>query len=271
MKRILCILLASALLILSTACLAEVTGPAYLGTWVCGRATIVISDEHPGYRIEITWGNTAAEVTTWSYYCPYALTDGKLVSEPTGVKTDLTYGEDGEVTQSVTGYEDGQATFSIGADDRLTWDDAKENAGADMAFERGEIVGFAPTAEEFAISYFNMIGDSELTLDKKACEALNFAAASELWHADRAAIRDNMFNAWEGLSEAEQSAFDGSFMDVVRLLDACFEDWTANRATFTDGRDERMDALLAEPLYREAWKTLLGNTLTLGNSDDCLE
>jgi len=268
MKKKLCMLLVSALLILSTSCLALVTGPAYLGTWVCGRATIVISDEHPGYRIEITWGNSAAEVTGWSYYCPYTPTDGKLVSEPTGVKTDLTYGEDGEVAKSVIGYEDGQATFSIGEDDRLTWIDAKESAGADMAFERVEIVGFAPTVEEFAISYFNMIGDSELALDKKACEALNFAADSELWHADRAAMRDNMFKAWEGLSEAEQSAFDNSFMDVVYLLDACFEDWTANRATFTDGRDERMDALLAEPLYREAWNTLLGNTLTLGNSDD---
>lgn len=267
MKKILCMLLASALLILSTVGLAEVTGPAYLGTWGCGRATIVISDEHPGYRIEITWGNSAAEVTEWNYYCPYTLTDGKLVSEPTGVKADLTYGEDGEVAESVTGYEDGQATFSIGEDDRLTWEDAKENAGEDMAFERGVSVGFAPTEEEFTVSYFNMIGDGELTLDKKACEALSFAAASELWHADREAMRDNMFNAWESLSEAEQSAFDNSFMDVVHLLDACFEDWAANRAAFTDGRDERMDELLAEPLYQEAWKTLLGNTLTLGNDE----
>ena len=168
---------------------------------------------------------------------------------------------------SVTGYEDGQATFSIGEDDRLAWADAKENAGADMAFERAEIVGFAPTAEEFAFSYFNMIGDGELSMDKKACEALNFAADSELWHADRAAMRDNMFMAWEGLSETEQSAFDDSFMDVVHLLDACYADWAANRATFTDGRDERMDELLAEPLYQEAWQTLLGNTLTLGNSE----
>lgn len=267
MKKIICMLLATALLILPAACLAEVTGPAYLGTWVCGRAAIVISDEHPGYRIEITWGSSAAEVTEWNYYCPYTLVDGKLVSEPTGVRTDLTYGEDGEVAQSVTVYEDGQATFSIGEDDKLTWTDGKENAGADMAFERGKIIGFAPTTEDFAVSYFNMIGDSELTLDKKACEALNFAAASELWHADVEALRDNMFKAWEDLSKAEQSAFDSSFMDVVHLLDACFEDWAANRATFTEGRDERMDALLAEPLYREAWKTLLGNTLTLGNSE----
>ena len=113
-----------------------------------------------------------------------------------------------------------------------------------------------------------MIGDSELTVDKKACEALNFAAAGELWHADRETMRENMLKAWEGLSEAEQSAFDNSFMDVVYLLDACYADWPANRASFADGRDTRMDELLAEPMYREAWTTLLGNTLTLGNSED---
>lgn len=267
MKKTICLLLAAALLILSTACLAEVTGPAYLGAWVCGRAMLTISDEHPGYRVDIVWGNNAAEVTEWSYYCPYELTDGSLVSEPTGVKTDLTYGEDGEVARSVTGYEDGQATFSINEAGKLTWADAKENAGDGMEFERGEIVGFAPSAEEFAFSYFNMLGDSELTTDKKACEAMHFAAASELWHADRDAVRDNMFQAWESLSAAEQAAFDNSFMDVVRLLDACFEDWAANRDAFKDGRDERMDELLAEPLYREAWTTLKGCTLTLGNSE----
>ncbi len=267
MKKTLSILLAAAMLMLCSAALAEVTGPAYLGSWVCGRAYIDITDEHPGYRVEINWKDSAAQVTEWSYYCPYELTDGKLVSEPTGVKVDVTYGEDGEVAESATGYEDGQATFSIDESGNLTWDDAKENAGADMVFERDGIVGFAPSAEDFTVSYFQMIGDGELTLDKKACEALNFAAASQLWMADVEALRDNMYQAWVGLSEAEQSAFDSSFMDVVHLLDACLEDWSANRDTFTDGRAERMDELLAEPLYVEAWRTLLGNTLTLGNSE----
>jgi len=267
MKKVLCILMAAALLALSAAAVAEVTGPAYIGPWVCGRAFLEITDEHPGYRVEISWANSAAEVSTWTYYCPYELVDGSLVSEPTGVLVNVTYGEDGEVTESVTSYEDGQATFTIGADDKLTWTDAKENAGEDMAFERDQTVGFAPDAEDFSISYFRMLGDPELSLDKKACEAMNFAATSELWRADVEAMRDNMFKAWEGLTEEEQAAFDGSFMDVVKLLDACYEDWDANRATFTDGRDERMDELLAEPLYRDAWNTLKANTLTLGNSE----
>ena len=268
MKKTTCFFLVAALFMLCSACLAEVTSPAYLGSWVCGRAMLTVSDEHPGYRVDISWRNNAAEVTEWSYYCPYELVDGSLVSEATGVKTDLTFSEDSEDPQSVTQYEDGQATFSINEAGMLTWADARENAGEDMEFEREEIYGFAPSAEEFDISYFRMIGDGELSLDKKACEAMNFAAAGELWRADVEALRGNMFQAWQGLNEADQAAFDNSFMDVVKLLDACFEDWPANREAFRDGRDERMDELLAEPLYREAWKTLLSNTLTLGNSGD---
>lgn len=267
MKKVFCIAMIAALLALSVAGIAEVTGPAYLGPWICGRAMLDITDEHPGYRVQISWSDSAAEATTWTYYCPYELVDSSLVSEPTGEMVTETYGEDGEVAKSETVYEDGQATFTIGADGKLTWADAKENAGKDMAFDRDQMVGFAPDADDFTVSYFMMIGDSELSLDKKACEAMNFAAASELWRADVEAMRDNMFKAWEGLTEEQQAAFDGSFMDVVKLLDACFEDWDTNRATFTDGRDGRMDELLAEPLYRDAWNTLKGNTLTLGNSE----
>ena len=264
MKKTLCILLVSVLFILSAACLAEVTGPSYLGTWVCGRATIEITDEHPGYRVAISWGSSAAENTEWNYYCPYELTDGKLVSEPTGTKTDLTYREDGEVEKSVVGYEDGQATFAIGEDGKLTWADAKENAGEDMAFERAEFYSEAPSSEELTISYLKMVADSELTLDKKACEALNFAAASQLWNAADDAVLANMAEAWNGLTDEEKAAFNASFADVTKLLDASFEDWKANRDAFKDGREGRMDELIADPNYLAAWNMLKNCTGKLG-------
>ena len=263
MKKALCILMVIALFTLSAACLAEATGPSYLGTWVCGRCTIEIKDEHPGYRVEISWGNSAAEVSQWNYSCPYELVDGSLVSEPTGVMVDVTYGEDGEVAKSVTKYEDGQATFTLGADGKLTWNDAKENAGEDMAFERTGYYGVAPEAEEFDISYFRMIADSELTLDKKACEALNFAATSELWNADEDAVREVMRQVWAGLTEADHNAFNESFAEVSKLLDASFEDWSANRDAFKDGREGRMDELIAEPMYLKAWNILKAATLAL--------
>lgn len=268
MKKVLCVMLVLSLFCLSAAGFAEVTGASYIGEWICGRASLSISDEHPGYQVKISWGGSAWEVAEWTYYCPYELEDGKLVSEATGVKTDLTYGEDGEISDSVTRYEDGQAVFSIDDSGLLHWEDAKENAGEDMAFEPTRFYGVAPTAEEFETGYFRMIADGELPLDKKACEALNFAAASELWLADGETMRANLLTAWETLTGEEQSAFDASFLEVARLLDACFEDWDANRAAFTDDRDGRMDELLAEPLYREAWEILCGNTLTLGNSEN---
>ena len=48
-------------------------------------------------------------------------------------------GEDGEVASRVTEYEDGAATFTIDGDGMLIWNDAKENAGDGMRFERGEM------------------------------------------------------------------------------------------------------------------------------------
>ena len=80
MKKVICIVMIAALLALSSAGIAEVTGPAYLGPWICGRAILDITDEHPGYRVEISWAGSAAEATTWTYHCPYELVDGSLVS-----------------------------------------------------------------------------------------------------------------------------------------------------------------------------------------------
>lgn len=256
MKRAISILALAAILCLSLTGLGEVTGPQYLGTWACGRATITITDQHPGYHVEITWGNSAAEVSQWDYFCPYELKDGQLVSEDTGVLQDLTYGEDGEVAQAVTRYQDGSATFAIDDQGLLHWSDAKEDAGRDMAFDYVPILGFAPEVEEIQLSYLQMIGDESLTQDKKACEALNFAVASELWHADEEALAENLAAAWEGLPENQREAFDGAFEGVDQLLNESFEDWPAARPAFTDGRDERMAEMIQEPLYRRAWDVL---------------
>ena len=42
MKKVICIVMIAALLALSSAGIAEVTGPAYLGPWICGRAKLDI-------------------------------------------------------------------------------------------------------------------------------------------------------------------------------------------------------------------------------------
>ena len=52
----------------------------------------------------------------------------------------VVFNEKGEVETSEENYTDGAATFAINEDGKLTWTDAKEDAGLDMEFENVEIV-----------------------------------------------------------------------------------------------------------------------------------
>ena len=113
---------------------------AFVGRWGCGRATIDITERENGsFGVEITWGSSAWECAEWNYACAYDGIKGEMRAYEPGVKAVVTYGEDGEVASRVTEYEDGAATFSIDGDGMLIWNDAKENAGEGMRFERGEM------------------------------------------------------------------------------------------------------------------------------------
>lgn len=113
---------------------SEVTGADYVGVWGCGRATLTITPQGNAYACNITWGSSASEVGTWDYLCTF--TDGKLVDGGTGVKKDVVYSEDGEISSSETLYTNGSAEFSLDEQGRILWKDNLENAGADMAFTR---------------------------------------------------------------------------------------------------------------------------------------
>ena len=76
-------------------------------------------------------------------------------------------------------------------------------------------------------------------------------------------MRKVMSQVWAELTEADHTAFNESFAEVSKLLDASFEDWSANRDAFKDGREGRMDELIAEPMYRNAWNVLKAATQAL--------
>lgn len=114
----------------------------YSGTWVCGRATMEVDLEDGGYKVFITWPSSAAEVTEWAYSCVVDYVDNALEAMPYGVRTDLVYGEDGEIASENVIYEDGEATFSLDEEGYMIWQDAKEDAGKDMRFEWVEIKDF---------------------------------------------------------------------------------------------------------------------------------
>lgn len=109
---------------------------AFIGTWVCGRAAITIEPDANGYAVNIHWGSSAYDAGEWEYFC---LFDGeKLVNHGDGVYKIVTYNEDGTGNEEIQ-YEDGAVTFTF-AGDKLIWNDEKENAAADMEFEKVEIV-----------------------------------------------------------------------------------------------------------------------------------
>lgn len=115
---------------------AEALG--FAGRWGCERATIDIAVQDDGtFKVFIAWGSSAAESVEWTYACVYDGDRKCLYSYMPGSKVIVTYAEGGDVESAVTEYDDGEATFTIDEDGMLIWNDAKENAGEGMRFERG--------------------------------------------------------------------------------------------------------------------------------------
>lgn len=111
------------------------TGDAYPGTYVCGRAVINIKRDGQFYDVNITWSNTAAEHTEWTYVCCYDQGSGSLMANGNGTKETIGFNRNGNVEYSYTEYTDGSAQFMLDGGE-LIWEDLEENAGSDMVFEQ---------------------------------------------------------------------------------------------------------------------------------------
>lgn len=110
----------------------------FAGRWGCERATIDIDVQDDGtFKVFIAWGSSAAESVEWTYACVYDGDRKCLYSYMPGSKVIVTYAEGGDVESAVTEYDDGEATFEIDEGGMLIWNDAKDNAGEGMRFERG--------------------------------------------------------------------------------------------------------------------------------------
>ena len=116
-------------------CVTAATGDAYPGTYVCGRAVINIERDNQFYDVNITWSNTAAEHTEWSYVCYYDQGSGSLIAIDNGSKETVGFNEKGSVEYSYTEYTDGSAQFMLDGDE-LFWEDLEEAAGSGMVFEQ---------------------------------------------------------------------------------------------------------------------------------------
>ena len=102
--------------------------------WISDRAAIDILWQKDHYRVTIEWAISASESSEWTYRCAYDAEDDCLTG--TGVRTEVTYDDSGEIISSREAYSDGAATFLIDEEGCLIWQDQKENAGENLAFEQ---------------------------------------------------------------------------------------------------------------------------------------
>ena len=249
----------------------EAAAGAFLGSWACGRADLDVSEADGAYEVTIAWADSASEQVEWTYTCLYDDGVGVLYSIGPATKAIVEYDTGGDVASSRTEYEDGSATFALDDMGRLIWDDAKENAGEDMAFTPVPDTQEPPSAQALREGYFLPVGSwqpgkagASLDAARIACEAMEFAAECGLYRFEAEALQENMEAAWADLDAGERTAFEAGFGAAAGLAEACQEDWAANRGVFEDaGVASRMEARLDDMLGVFAWDTLRQCTLAL--------
>ena len=156
----------------------EYVGPGhhFVGDWNEERVSAMITERMDGYDVIVSGSNGASSGTAWLYSCVYDEATDSLVSDgETAMKVDYAFDENGDYQEDIV-YEDGEAVFTIDEEGRLIWDDKKENAGEDRAFERAAEMDVEPVTIDY--------GDSEAYSIPEMDEAI--------------ACIDAEFSGWEG-------------------------------------------------------------------------
>ena len=112
------------------------SGDSFVGTWGCGRATLVVEKiANNTFHVCVKWSSSASESTFWSYEnCNYSPFTDTLVCEGGGSCSEIKCSEDGEVSET-TNYEGSSAVFDLDSTGKyMTWSDDKETSDEDMTF-----------------------------------------------------------------------------------------------------------------------------------------
>ncbi len=116
----------------------------YIGSYQCGRARATvecIGFDEPWITIE--WGSSAWELAQWDILG--TLDADTMAMAYTGcTKYVITYGDDGEVANTETVYENGTGTVVFNEDGTFTWHEDQSEYGEDMVFEPVYVDGQNP-------------------------------------------------------------------------------------------------------------------------------
>jgi hypothetical protein len=112
----------------------NINADSYLGTWACGRCTLVIEKEDRGYLVNVKWASSAADGSNWTYHCVYDDYSAILLCNGSGTRVDYAFDDSGKESCEER-YNNGTGIFVM-RKGVLTWQDKKENAGESIEFIR---------------------------------------------------------------------------------------------------------------------------------------
>ena len=157
----------------------------FIGDYQSGRASAHVECEGmDSARITIRWGGSAWEEAVWVIVGKLDL-DTLTVAYTGAVKTNVTYGDDGELKSEEKVYEDGTGSIVFHDDGTFTWHEDQSEYGSDLVFEwvpvtPSEEEGKNPAAE-FAGTYSG--GRPNATV---ACEGTDSARIEISWSSSYA-------------------------------------------------------------------------------------
>ena len=172
-------------------------------------------------------------------------------------------------------WNDATGTFELDGKGRLSWVDSGETDAAKLSFERD--VSPAPKADALVENLFLPVAGLErgtagaaLKAAKVIVQVVGYAGEAEIWNADGEAVQDAVAEAWDKLSEDEQTRFDAAFIDGVSdPADEAFDDYDSVKRVLGDaGVSKDMARLIGDPRVRLSWEMLSSAVLNMGNIDD---
>lgn len=106
-----------------------------VGTWGCGRCTIVIEKAaaEGEYQATVSWASSAAIHDEWTMT---GVDMGGVLCYENCVHTETVYESEDEYATEIL-YENGTGSFYLRNMEELIWDDQIDSAGEDMIFVRG--------------------------------------------------------------------------------------------------------------------------------------
>ena len=115
----------------------------FANNWVSADGSFLIEayemDDH--FEIGVVQVTGEKEFTLWEYLLEYNEADGTLVTI-SGEKSTNISDDEGMIEDCDYLYEDGEAVFSLNGEGQLLWQDAVEDAGAGLVFDKiGSFVG----------------------------------------------------------------------------------------------------------------------------------